>query len=132
MTNRIPREEDHVGRVTVLGSQSAPYGSVRIPLGRGRGVLSIRVTEEGDHRNAAQIYIRWLGRPGGHEEPGIGYSNEYLTHALLDLKTGDIYPGYQSGDPVTDDILHPNRRRGDVDGEAVEEPEPLGLSEITS
>lgn len=117
MGHRIPREEDNVGRVAVTGTD---YGSVRIPLGKGNGVLRIQVTPTGRiFRRAAQIYIQWEGRPGERQVPWP-ISASYVTHALLDLKTGDIYPGYQVGDPEIDDILG-NRDDADVEGEAFDE-----------
>lgn len=110
MSARVPREEDNAGRVLVTAA-STDTRAVRVPLGRGRGVLSIRVTAEGKTNNAAQLYIRWEGRPGDPvsvADRGWATDKDYLTHALLDLETGEMYPGYQGGDPVTDEILHSN------------------------
>lgn len=126
MSARVPREEDGAGRVVVNAASTATR-SIRLPLGRGRGVLSISVTAEGKMNNASQLYIRWEGRPGDPvsvADHGIlGPDKEYLTHALLDLETGEMYPGYSLGDPVTDEILQANvyvRRRNRAKAEATE------------
>lgn len=96
----------------VTAASAGSARGVRIPLGRDRGILVIRVTGEGKAGNAAQLYIRWEGRPGDPvsvADHGIlGPDKEYLTHALLDLETGEMYPGYSLGDPVTDEILTAN------------------------
>lgn len=106
MAKRIPRLEEQHGVLVSAGDETR---SVQLPLGSGRGVLSIRVTPEGKRHNAVQLYIRWTDRPGDPisvQDDGIlGFDKDYLTHVLLDLETGEVYPGYQAGDPQIESIL---------------------------
>lgn len=100
---RRSRPRPMLGELVLPGSGEGR--GLRIELGRDAGALSISVGESDgptkERWRYVQLYIRWEGRPEGgqllHEDYGpLPPDYEYVTHALLDLTTGEIIPHYQA------------------------------------
>jgi hypothetical protein len=67
-------------------------GGITLDLG-GRGRFVLTITPERD--GVAMLYLRWKDRPVGGQ-PMLSTAHENLAHARLDLRTGDVEPGWQA------------------------------------
>lgn len=93
----------------VLVKSSDEHASIEIPLGHGAGRLLLSVSLPTlDDRQHASFQLRWDDRPGDpvSVSPDPWFGKNYLTHARLNVRTGEIEPGYQQ--PIEDEPAEPS------------------------
>lgn len=95
MTRRPPPPPPR-GQVTIVRA-SDDGASVRVELGYPYGAVTLNLGPvSGGTRDEVLLHLRWRDRPGDpvSVSDDLLVDKDYLAHAKLDLRSGEVFPGW--------------------------------------